>query len=211
MNKKLLLFSPIVIIIQIIFSSCGSSTDLIGQWSDDQYKNKSIDKIVVLGIFAPDKPLLRRRFEDGISKAFNDAGVEATPSMDIVSYKEKIDTAMVEENFVGKGYDAVIVSRLVELDKDRKVQAGYAYTIPYGNYYGFYGYYYAAVAYANSSGYLSKSLSVVLETNMYSTHDKKLIWSCVSETIDPDKVSDVVSSFGDVLVNTLEKEGFLAN
>ena len=84
MNKKLILFSPIVIIIPIIFSSCGSSTDLIGQWSDDQYKNKSIDKIVVLGIFAPDKPLLRRRFEDGISKAFIDEGVEATPR--ITSY-----------------------------------------------------------------------------------------------------------------------------
>ena len=211
MIKKLLLFSPIIISIPIIFSSCGPSTDLIGQWSEDKYKTKSIDKIVVLGIFDPNKPLLRRRFEDGIAKAFNDAGVEAIPSMDIISYKEKIDTALVEEYFVGKGYDAIIVSRLVELDKNRKVEAGYAYTIPFGNYYGFYGYYYAAVEYANSSSYLSKSLTVVLETNMYSTHDKKLIWSCVSETVDPEKVSDVVNSFGNVLVNTLNKEGFLAN
>ncbi|MHA2099115.1 MAG: hypothetical protein ACW99A_10535 [Candidatus Kariarchaeaceae archaeon] len=211
MIKKYILFTSIFISIIIILSSCGPSTDLVGEWSEDEYKTNSIDKLLVLGIFDKEKPLLRRRFEDGISQAFNDSGIEAVPSMDIMSYKEEIDSAAVEKHFVGKGFDAVIVSRLVGLDKERKVQAGYAYTIPYGNYYGFYGYYYAAVQYANTSSYLSKNLTVVLETNLYNTDEKKLIWSGISETIDPSKASEVIGSLGKVLVDKLDSEGFLAN
>ena len=211
MIKNYALFPLIVITIIMLSSSCGPTTDLVGEWSEDEYKTNSIDKLLILGIFDKEKPLLRRRFEDGISEAFNDAGIEAIPSMDIMSYKEEIDSAAVEEHFVGKGFDAVLVSRLVGLDKERKVEAGYAYTIPYGNYYGFYGYYYAAVSYANSSGYLSQNVTVVLETNLYNTDEKKLIWSGISETVDPTKASEVIGSLGKVLVDKLDSEGFLAN
>ena len=211
MIKKYILFPSVIITIIVIIFSCGPSTDLVGEWSEDEYKTNSIDKLLVLGIFDKEKPLLRRRFEDGISQAFNDSGIEAVPSMDIMSYKEEIDSAAVEKHFIGKGFDAVLVSRLVGLEKDRTVKAGYAYTIPYGNYYGFYGYYYAAVQYANSSSYLSKNLTVVLDTNLYNTDEKKLIWSGISETVDPNKASEVIGSLGKVLVDKLDSEGFLAN
>ena len=212
MIKTYILFPSIIILINMIFGSCSSiSTDLIGEWSEDEYKTNSINKILVLGIFDKDKPLQRRRFEDGISEAFNDAGIEAVPSLDIMSYKEEIDSPAIEEHFVGKRFDEVIVSRLVGLHKARKVQADYAYTIPYGNYYAFYGYYYASIKYANTLSYLSKSLTVVPETNLYNTDKKKLIWSCISETVDPHKTSDVIGSLGKVLVDKLDSEGFLAN
>ena len=64
------------------------------------------------------------------------------------------------------------------------------------------------IEYANSSGYLSKDVVVVLETNIYETTDKKLIWSGISETMKPDKASDVIYSFGETLVSTLKKEGY---
>jgi hypothetical protein len=50
---------------------------------------------------------------------------------------------------------------------------------------------------------------VVLETNIYETTDKKLIWSGVSETVEPDKASDVINSFGYELVSRLKTEGFI--
>jgi hypothetical protein len=105
--------------------------------------------------------------------------------------------------------DAVIVSRLVGINESRDYKSGYLYSIPFNNYYGFYGYYYAGVQYANSSGYLSKNVVVVLETNIYDTKDEKLIWSGISETVDPDKASDVINSFGKELVSQLKREGYL--
>ena len=101
-----------------------------------------------------------------------------------------------------------MVSRLVGIDQARDYKAGYLYTIPFNNYYGFYGYYYAGVQYANISGYLSQNVVVVLETNIYDTNDEKLIWSGISETVDPDKASDVIKSFGSELVSRLRQEGY---
>jgi len=143
--------------------------------------------------------------------AFNSSGIDAVASMDYIPYDEIIDSTTFEKYFSDLEIDAVLVSRLVGVDKERKVKAGYAYVIPYNSYYGFYGHYYVAVQYANSSSYLSKNVVVVLETNLYETKDKKLIWSGISETIDPDKASDVIKSLGAVLSDKLSSEGFLAN
>jgi len=49
---------------------------------------------------------------------------------------------------------------------------------------------------------------VVLETNVYETTNKKLIWSGVSETVEPEKASDVINSFADELVSRLKSHGF---
>ena len=195
----------------ITFYSCGSTTEIIGEWSEDEYKTGSIDKLLILGVVDQKKPLLRRKFEDGLVSAFKQHGTNAVASMDYMPYDEIIDSTSFEKYFSDLDLDAVLVSRLVGIDKERKVEAGYAYVLPYNNYYGFYGYYYAAVQYANTSSYLSKNVVVVLETNLYETKNKKIIWSGISETIDPDKASDVIKSLGAVLADKLRSEGFLAN
>lgn len=211
MNKKYILPIIITIFSSIFFTSCGPTTEIIGEWSEDEYKTGSIDKLLILGIVDQKKPLLKRKFEDGLVDAFNSSGIDAVASMDYIPYDEIIDSTTFEKYFSDLEIDAVLVSRLVGVDKERKVKAGYAYVIPYNSYYGFYGHYYASVQYANSSSYLSKNVVVVLETNLYETKDKKLIWSGISETIDPDKASDVINSLGAVLADKLSSEGFLAN
>ncbi|MFC2094413.1 hypothetical protein ACFLSH_02165 [Bacteroidota bacterium] len=212
MIKKYALPLIVTILSVIYFTSCGSTTtEIIGEWSQDEYKTGTIDKLLVLGIVDQKKPLLKRRFEDGLVDAFKDGGTDASASMDYMPYDEIVDSTSFEKYFKDHEFDAVLVSRLVGIDKERKVQAGFAYTIPYGSYYGFYGHYYASVQYANSSSYLSKNVVVVLETNLYETKDKRLIWSGISETIDPDKASDVIKSLGAALSDKLSSEGFLAN
>ena len=206
-KKLLLLFSALIFI--ILFISCSAtSTEILGQWQKDDYQKGEIDKVLVLGIVDIEKPLLRRKFEDGMKKAFTDKGLEAIASMDVMPYDEVIEEGVFEKYFKDLDLDAVIVSRLVGLESERDYKAGYLYTIPFNNYYGFYGYYYAGIQYANSTGYLSKNVVVVLETNIYETSEKKLVWSGISETVDPDKASDVINSFSKILVSTLDKEGY---
>ena len=199
----------IFVFIITIFISCSSTkTDIIGEWQDDTYQKGNIQKVLLLGIVSKEKPLLRRNFEDGMTKAFRDAGINATPSMDIMPYDVAIDSTTFEKYFKDLQLDAVVVSRLVAVDSERDYTAGYLYTIPYNSYYGFYGYYYAGVSMANSSGYLSQDVVVVLETNIYETSNKKLIWSGVSETVQPDKASDVINSFSSELVGRLKSQGY---
>ena len=205
---NLLVVISITTLLVAIASCSGAKTEIIGEWEEETYQKGNIDKVLILGIFNKDRPLLRRNFEDGMSKAFDDAGVTASPSMNHMPYDETVDSTTFEKYFKDLEFDAVVVSRLVGLEENRDYKAGYLYTIPFNSYYGFYGYYYASVQYANSSGYLSKNVIVVLETNIYETKEKKLIWSGISETVDPDKASDVIRSFGNELVTKLSSKGY---
>lgn len=192
----------------LLITSCSTKTTIIGEWQDDNYAKGSISNVLVLGIFSKDKPLLRRNFENGITQAFKEDGINATPSMDHMPYDVTVDSTTFEKYFKDLNVDAVVVSRLLAIDKKRDYQSGYLYTIPFSYYYGFYSFYYTGIAYANSSGNLTTDVVVVLETNIYATADKKLIWSGISETMDPDKASDVIYSFGKTLTSTLKKEGY---
>lgn len=192
----------------LLITSCSTKTTIIGEWQDDNYAKGSISNVLVLGIFSKDKPLLRRNFENGITQAFKEDGINATPSMDHMPYDVTVDSTTFEKYFKDLNVDAVVVSRLLAIDKKRDYQSGYLYTIPFSYYYGFYSFYYTGIAYANSSGNLTTDVVVVLETNIYETADKKLIWSGISETMDPDKASDVIYSFGKTLTSTLKKEGY---
>jgi len=209
MQKTSIILIVLFSFLTIIFISCSSTkTEIIGEWQDDTYQKGNIQKVLVLGIVNKEKPLLRRNFEDGIARAFQDGGINATPSMDHMPYDEAIDSTTFEKYFKELEIDAVVISRLVAVDAERDYKAGYLYTIPYNSYYGFYGYYNAGIAYANSAGYLSQEVVVVLETNIYETTNKKLIWSGVSETVEPDKASDVINSFSNQLVSKLKSQGY---
>ena len=205
---KYLLVSSLFLLVVGMVGCSGAKTDIIGEWQPENYKKGTISNVLILGIFSMDKPLLRRNFEDGITKAFKSDGINATPSMDHMPYDVKIDSTTFEKYFKNLNLDAVVVSRLLAVDQKRDYQSGYLYTIPFNYYYGFYSFYYAGIAYANSSGTLSKDVVVVLETNIYETSEKQLIWSGISETMDPDKASDVIYSFGETLVSKLKKEGY---
>jgi hypothetical protein len=205
---KYLLISSLSLLFIGMIGCSGAKTDIIGEWQPENYKKDTINNVLILGIFSMDKPLLRRNFEDGITKAFKSDGINATPSMDHMPYDVKIDSTTFEKYFKDLDLDAVVVSRLLAVDQKRDYKSGYLYTIPFSYYYGFYSYYYSGIAYANSSGYLSQDVVVVLETNIYRTTDKELIWSGISETMEPDKASDVIYSFGETLVSKLKKEGY---
>ncbi|MCW8812052.1 MAG: hypothetical protein OQK65_00860, partial [Chlorobium sp.] len=58
-----LIFSTSLLV--IIYSCSGAKTEIIGEWQEENYQKGNIDKVLILGIFNKDKPLLRRNFENG--------------------------------------------------------------------------------------------------------------------------------------------------
>ena len=146
MQQKQLRLLIMSLLTLIIFISCSAiKTDIIGEWQEENYQKGKIEKVLILGIFNKDKPLLRRNFEDGMKRAFEDGGIAATPSMNHMPYDQAVDSTTFEKYFQDLAIDAVVVSRLVAVDASRDYKAGYLYTIPFNSYYGFYGYYYAGI------------------------------------------------------------------
>jgi hypothetical protein len=113
----------------------------------------------------------------------------------------------VEEIVKREGFDAVLLSRLVDVHREAHyVPSGYA---TYGGA-GFYGYYGYAWPATYSPGYVTESTNVQVETQLFRTAGNgQLVWSTVSETVDPSGVDDAAEGIAGAVVGRLAEDKVL--
>jgi hypothetical protein len=204
MKKIRILIFGLVALSNLMFISCGGSTEVINTWKNDKVQIGKIHKILLIGV-AKD-PWIRKMFEGELKNEFADYGVEAVSSLEIVSPDEKITKENFELYFGKENFDAVLVTRVVaeNIEKTRV----YNYTPSYG-YYGFYGYYYSAYNYAYNPGYTVEEKSVNLETNVYDIKSMQLAWSALSESFNVKKASDVIDPLVHMIVDEMQSDGLI--
>ena len=97
--------------------------------------------------------------------------MEAVPGNSILLRPDtsQIDLDYLKAQIREHQIDAVLVSRLVKVDKDVTYIPGQNYIIPYGYYHTFYGYYGAVYQQVYSPDYLREDTTVRIETNLYAT------------------------------------------
>jgi len=77
------LLIPAFLFIIIICDGCGTAkTEIIGEWQEESYRKGEIDMVLILGIVDMKKPLLHRRFEDGMKEVFRENCVEAMATIE---------------------------------------------------------------------------------------------------------------------------------
>ncbi len=132
----------------------GKSTRLVASWKNPEYSGPAFHRILVLGMSA--KPGVRADFEDALSKLVARDGVEAIPGNTILLRPEatKLDLNYLKTQVKEFKIDAVIVSRLVKVDKNITYIPGQSYVMPYPYYRSFYGYYGAVYPVVYSPDYL---------------------------------------------------------
>src|SRR5262249_46007629 len=107
--------------------------------------------------------------------------------------------------------DAVVVSRLLKVNKSVTYVPGQAYYMPYPYYRTFYGYYSTIYPIVYSPGYEREDTTVRIETNLYAATepDGELIWTGISDTFNPSSAHKVIDGLVKIVVKELEKEGIL--
>ena len=139
--------------------------------------------------------------------------MEAVPGNSILLRPDtsKIDLDYLEAQIREHQIDAVVVSRLVKVDKDVTYIPGQSYVIPYGYYHSFYGCYGAVYQQVYIPDYLRKDTTVRIETNLYATTppDGELIWTGSSGTFNPKSAHKVIEALVKLVVKELEKEAIL--
>jgi hypothetical protein len=187
------------------------STKLLTSWKNSNYTGQRFHKILVIGM--SNNPATRADFEDALSLKIARNGVDAVPGNTILlrpgTGKLDLDyiRAQVRENHI----DAVVVSRLVKVDKSVTRIPGQSYVIPYGYYRSFYGYYGAVYQQVYTPDYLREDTTVRIETNLYATTppDGELIWTGTSDTFNPKSAHKVIDALVKLVVKELEKEAIL--
>ncbi len=184
----------------ILLAACATSSP-VGEWRDPGFSGR-LDNILIIGVTERDER--RRAFEASFVKALAAKGVTALPSHGLIESAADLTRANVEKAIEGRDIGAVLVTRLAG------VEQGEIKRLPTINrrYRDFNGYY-DHVAQQNNAGYYSQFQVFTLETHLYETAGKQLVWSMQSEVMDSARPQQMIDDQIKLTIETLGGQNLL--
>lgn len=204
----------VLALVGLLSIGCGSTrSEMTHSWVDPTHSPTPYKKVLVITL-AQDSAR-RRVSELQLAAIFTDAGLPAVPSHTIMPDLGTVGDEAAIRQVVGaavakSGADCVTVSRMVSAETSQRWVAGSTYVVPDAYYGGFYGYYNQAYQVVSTPDYLVEDKIYVVETNLYDVATEKLVWTGISETLNPESSVKGVESVGQVIASTLRKEGMIA-
>jgi hypothetical protein len=207
LGKWLMLTSAIL---AVVFAAQGGSSKLPFSWKNPNYTGGSFKNVLVLAMNGRSEG--RADFEDGMVAQLTRQGVTATPSYSLLPRPKSTPINMddlrwqIQQN----KFDAVIVSRVVRLDKSVKYVSGSVF--PLYPYYGtLYGYYGTLAPVVYTPGYMEHQTSAQVETNVYSTAkpDGELAWTATSKTVNPGSLKKAIDGVVKLLMKSMAKDNII--
>ncbi len=210
------LFShPIVlgVVLLALSAANGRSIKMVTSWYNPNYEGQKFHKVLVIGI-AQDLEL-RADFEDEMAAQIARPGMQTIPGNQILlrpDPKAKLDLNYLRDQIRSNQIDAVVVSRLLKVDKKVTSIPSSTYIAPFPYYYSFYGYLGAVYPVVYDPGYTRTDTTVSVETNVYTTSkpDGDLVWTGVSDSFNPKSAKKVVDGLVKEVPRQMEKDGLLA-
>jgi hypothetical protein len=184
---------------------------LLVSWKSPAYSGPKPHRVLVIGM--SENPEVRADFEDDLSSALAREGIDAVPGNTILlrPHSAELDAGYLKGQIRDFKIDAVIVSRLVKVDKKTTNVPGQSYAVPYAYYRTFYGYYGTVYRQVYSPDYLREDTTVRVETNFYaaSPGDGELIWTGTSDSFNPKSAQKVIDGVVKLIVKDLKKQDVL--
>ncbi len=183
-------------------------------WTKESFEGKSFEKVLVLTLSKNLKS--RTLFENTVVELLADEGINATNGLSVITPVEdvkKLTEAEIEKRIKEGGYDAVLVTTLIDVNtRDVQVNNYNYYPYMYGGYYG-YGYrsfIYSNYNYMYNNQYREEKI-YVLETRLYDVSEanqkEAVVWSGQSELVDPSGSESASKHYSNTLVKTLIESG----
>jgi hypothetical protein len=196
----------------LALTATGKSIKMVTSWLNPKYQGQTFHKVLVIGV-AQDLEV-RADFEDEMAAQMARPGMQTIPGNQILlrpDPKAKLDLNYLREQIRGNQIDAVVVSRLLRIDKKVISIPSSTYVAPFPYYYSFYGYLGAVYPVVYDPGYTQVDKTVGVETNVYSTSapDGELVWTGVSDSFNPKSAKKVADDLVKLVPKQMEKDGLL--
>jgi hypothetical protein len=183
-------------------TACAASTKIVNQWVNPDYTSPRFRKMMVIGVSK--QPSIRRTFEDEFVKQLKVAGVEAVPSYLYIPEDGQVDEGRLQEAVKRANADAVIITRLVRVEKKTEMSPGFYQPGPFG----FYGGYSAAWLGYYEPPRIYQYDVYISETSLYDMN--QLVWAGTVETTDPGDINKEIERYVDTVIDALKSKKLLA-
>lgn len=198
MNRFVRVFAAMLCIVAV---SCGTSSQLVQRWSDPAFTGEPGQKMIVIALTSNERS--QKTWEGAFSAVLRQAKVQPIAGSVVLPSQGAVDEPTLKQAVRATGADLAAVTRLVSVDKEQTYVPGSAYYSPAPAYYGFYGYYSSSYAMVSTPGYYQTDKIYSVETNVYDVKTEKLVWSGMTETLNPETGQDAANSIAMTIVNDM--------
>ncbi|MDR3609445.1 MAG: hypothetical protein P4L27_02655 [Ignavibacteriaceae bacterium] len=202
--KLLNKFIPVSVFccLMILMESCSTSI-LVDEWNDSSFHESPLEKIFVIVI--RNNPIQRRIWEDAFVGELTRLGVKATSSYKL--FPDALpDTNQILEIIQGRGFDGILVTRILQKETDTHFVDGYVTSeskIRYNPFQNVYSTYFRNIEHP---GYIDSVTVYRRAIEVWVIRDKeRIIWEATSNTHEGNSLAAVKNDVVDLVVPELSK------
>lgn len=206
--KSIRYIAPIVAV-AVAFAGCATTSEFVNMWKSPNWAGPALTNVLI--VFASTDALQRRGYEDAMALQLRAKGLKAVQSYTVLP-DDRIEKDAILRLVKEGGFNGVIAARLSGVSQEQSYVPGYVSTVPYyggyGGWGGWYGGWYGSVY---EPGYMKTTTIARVETQAWQTSvaEPAMIWTGMSETVDPQQTKNIAGEIAEVTIETLQKAGVL--
>jgi hypothetical protein len=177
-----------------------ASTKLTSTFVDPGFSGEPFRKLMVVGLGASAGG--RASFENAVADQLAKQGVLGVASGNLIVAAEDLSREAVRGWVASDGYDAVLVTRLVDTRKTTSYQPP-----TYSTFYDYWGYY---GTYLTSPGYVIETTTLLIESTLFDAATGKVVYSAESKSFQPSSRDEVIRELVPLLVGDLTQRRLVA-
>jgi hypothetical protein len=179
-----------------------ASTSIATQWKEPTFAGPPLRRLLVLGISR--QAATRRGFEDTVVASLAEQGVAGVPSYTVIAQDGPVEREVVVKAVRDTSVDGVLVARLVgrELETRRETRLE---MLPHRSLHPGLGHAWARVYEVRER----EVIHAIGETSVYRVSDGALVWTAITDTLDPTNVVTATRGFSRTAIAALKKDGLL--
>ena len=193
----------LIVLVTLLLAACASTVTL-NTWKDKGYDNFTLKKVLVLtGLQRKaDNHLL----EDALVMHLKANGIEAIAGYTVFNGSGVPAKEQVIKYAVRNQVDSVLVSRITGENSDSIYHPSISYAAPYA-YYSYWDSYYPHIY--DRAGFAGKYKYYYLESNIYAVNDKSLVWTAVTQAVDPKNLTKEIKGFADEIISAIKNSALI--
>ena len=190
-----------LVLLALILVAC-SSTVLRDSWRDPQFQREPLRNVLVIGVARSQSN--RRVFEDGFVQALRAQGVEGTASYPLLPEDGAIPNERIKQAVARAAADAVLITRVLRVDRTVTVTPGY---VAPGYPHGFYGWY--SETWVAVPPMVDQYDVLTIESTLWDMRHERAVWSGTSESTEPKDVTTLTGELAKLLIARMKADKVL--